>query len=70
MVSPNCENFSRRNHSRDEGAIADGATDASAVLAFVKERRAAVVGIENVDEIDGVAAITTVLLDIGGYAWK
>ena len=69
-VSPDCANFSRRNHSRDVGAIADGATDASAVLAFVKERRAAVVVIENVDEVDGVAAITTVLLGIGGYTWR
>ena len=69
VISPDCANFSRRNHGRDAGTVAAGAIDAESVLAFVRARRAAVVVLENVDELDGIAAITTVLVAIDGYSW-
>ena len=69
VISPECNKFSRRRHGRDAALTAAGAVDAEHVLQPVRRQLARVVVVENVDEADGVAAITTVLQRAGAYMW-
>ena len=50
--------------------MAHGAADAAAVLPYVLAARADVVIVENVDEPNAVAAITTVLTGAAAYHWR
>jgi hypothetical protein len=70
VLSPECNAFSRRRHDRDAGVIAGGAADAGRVMAFVMAAKAKVVVIENVDEPDAVASISTMLADATAYFWR
>ena len=70
VFSPDCVDFSRRRHGRDEHTLASGAMAVSRMLGFISERKAAIVVVENVDEPDGVGAITDLLAEMGGYSWR
>ena len=70
VLSPECNAFSRRRHGRDAGVIAGGAADAARVMPFVMAAKAKVVVLENVDEPDAVASISTMLQDASAYFWR
>ena len=70
VLSPECNAFSRRRHGRDAGVIAGGAADAAYVMPFVMAAKAKVVVLENVDEPDAVASISTMLQDASAYFWR
>ena len=70
VASPDCSYFSRRRHDRSAAVIADGGGHATSVLPFVAAAKAKVVVVENVDEPDGVGAITTVLRGLRQYKWR
>jgi hypothetical protein len=70
VLSPECNAFSRRRHGRDAGVIAGGAADAAHVMPFVMAAKAKVVVLENVDEPDAVASISTMLQDASAYFWR
>ena len=70
MISPECNAFSRRRHGRDATTMAHGAADTAAVMPYVMAARADIVVVENVDEPDAVAAITTILQGATAYGWR
>ena len=69
VLSPECNKFSRRRHGRDNEMVTAGAIDAERALRAVAAGLARVVVVENVDEPDGVAAISTVLQRARSYEW-
>ena len=69
VLTPECVNFSARNHGRDAALVADGGVHVDDVLAYVRTRSARVVVVENVAEKDGAGAIETALWAVGGYVW-
>ena len=70
MISPECNAFSRRRHGRDATTMAHGAAGAAAVMPYLMAARADIVVVENVDEPDAVAAITTILHGATAYGWR
>ena len=70
VLSPECNAFSRRRHGRDASVIAGGAAAAAHTMPFLHAARAKVVVIENVDEPDATAAISTMLADATAYFWR
>ena len=70
VLSPECNAFSRRRHGRDASVIAGGAAAAAHTMPFMQAAKAKVVVIENVDEPDATAAISTILSDARAYFWR
>lgn len=69
VISPDCVNFSRRKHGRDANMIALGAITTASLFGFVHAKKAKIVVVENVNEPDGVGAITDIIAEIDGYEW-
>lgn len=70
VLSPDCVDFSRRRHARSNEVVASGAVNAASQLSFVQRGKAKVVVIENVDEPDGVGALTDLICEISCYTWR
>lgn len=69
IISPDCENFSRRKHGRDANTIVSGAMTAASLFGFVHAKKAKIVIVENVNEPDNVGATTDIIAEIEGYEW-
>lgn len=70
VFSPDCVDFSKRRHGRDEHVLVSGAASVAGMLGFISQGKAKVVIVENVDEPDGVGVITDLLSEMRGYAWR
>ena len=70
VLSPDCVDFSRRRHARSDEVVASGAASAASQMGFIRRGRAKVVVVENVDEPDGVGALTDLLCEISSYSWS
>ncbi|KAL3917144.1 MAG: hypothetical protein SGPRY_006522, partial [Prymnesium sp.] len=70
VISPDCGDFSKRRHGRDESVLVSGAVAVFCMLGFLNERKATVAVIANVDELDGVGFNTDLLAELQGYAWR
>lgn len=70
VFSPDCVDFSRRRHGRDEHVLVSGAATVARMLGFISQGKARVVVVENVDEPDGVGALTDLLAEMQGYSWR
>ncbi|KAL3908814.1 MAG: hypothetical protein SGPRY_009653 [Prymnesium sp.] len=73
VPSPDCVDFSKRRHGRDDETRVSSSSAPSqspACWVFFNERKAAVAVIVNVDELDGVGFITDLLAELQGYAWR
>ena len=68
-VTPPCESFSRRNHSRSEEDMVDAARDLDKMLHFPRTHRPGAIVVENVNEPEARSVIDAALLSLPGYEW-
>ena len=69
-ITPPCEAFSRRNHSRSEGGALEAASEIDLMLHYPRVHRPRAIVVENVDEPESRSVVSASLLSLPGYAWR
>ena len=69
VITPPCEPFSRRNHSRSDAEVRAALEDLDRMLDYARIHEPPAIIVENVDEPESKAAITGALLSLPGYKW-
>ena len=70
VLTPPCQPFSRRNHSRSEAQLVAAAAELDAMLAYARAHAPRAIVVENVDEPDARSMISARLLSLRGYTWE
>jgi hypothetical protein len=70
VITPPCEEYSRRNHSRSAGGMDTAAFNLDRMLVYARIHRPRAIILENVDEPQSRSSLVASILSVRDYAWR